>query len=105
MNEGVEKAGAQTIYDDFWKEIIEVDGEIKMQKLQAELADFYHLITNVSKVYMHVTSGRISKPLTDPDVVMGLSDEYYGGLLPDPDLYSDFLEYEREFKDWLKSVK
>lgn len=41
----------------------------------ADLSDLYMVMDNVSKVYMHVTGGRISKPNTSADAVIAEADD------------------------------
>lgn len=65
-------------YEKFWKDIVENSkGEIILDKIKRELHDYANLLDNVPKVYDYVTGGLVSKPLTDPSVVMELADEHY----------------------------
>ena len=49
-------------YDSFWREIIEDEaGNVDLNALKIELYDYSRFMEEVSKVYMHVTNGRISK--------------------------------------------
>lgn len=69
-------------YDEFWKDIIEnEDGSINLDQLKKELSDFKQLMTNIPKVYMHVTGGAISKVNTKPEAVCQLADEHYSSLM------------------------
>lgn len=71
----------EQIYNDFWKEIIEnKDGSINIDQLKRELHDFHTAITNVGKVYYHITGGRISKINTLAEVVISKAEEYYEEL-------------------------
>lgn len=72
-------------YEEFWKEIVEVDGEINLEQVKRELSDFLILIENVPKVYSHITGSLVSNPLTDADVVCNLADEYYAELFKEED--------------------
>lgn len=56
-------------YEEFWKPILETDGLIYMDQLKRELFDFHRLMKNARNVYDYVTAGRISNPMTDPDVI------------------------------------
>ena len=65
-------------YNSFWKEIVEnEDGTINMDQLKKELSDFTLLIANVTKVYCNLTNSKISKPLTDPDVVIAVVEDCF----------------------------
>lgn len=54
----------EEVYNDFWKSIVEVDGKLDIEAVKNELHDFHHMLEEVPKVYMEVSSGRISKPNT-----------------------------------------
>lgn len=65
-------------FEAFWKDlIIRPDGKIDLEQIKKELYDFSQLLVFVSKVYDHITGGKISKPLTLPDEVCGAADEHY----------------------------
>lgn len=49
-------------YEEFWKEIVEVNGELDLDRVRAELYDYHFLLREVSKVYCHLTNGKLSKP-------------------------------------------
>lgn len=51
-------------YDDFWKELVEKNGEIDRDAVARELFDYSMLIDNTSKVFDDITGGAISKPNT-----------------------------------------
>jgi len=57
-------------FENLWKEIVETNGKVDLDKVKSELHDVGILISNVSKVYNHVTKGRISKPLTSADSII-----------------------------------
>ena len=61
--------------DNFWHSVYP-DGATE-EEILAELSDFEVLIENISKVYCHVTGGMVSKPMTDPSVVISLADDFY----------------------------
>ena len=71
MNE-VEK-----VYNEFWKALVEENGVINIEQVKKELFDFYTMLDEVPKVYLHITGNQISKPLTDANIVISLADEYY----------------------------
>lgn len=66
----------EQIWNEFWKPMLEKDGVINVEQLKKELADFYYLMHQVPKVYMHITGGRMSKIFYDADTVIQLADEY-----------------------------
>ena len=69
-------------YNDFWKELVEdKHGNLSKEKMMRELHDFKMVMENVSKVYMHITNSRISKPNTLAEVVIEQADEYYEDLV------------------------
>ena len=54
------------VYKDFWKPIFGFFGLFKFNKVKKELYDYYNILDMVTKVYMAVTYGEISKPNTLP---------------------------------------
>jgi hypothetical protein len=67
----------ENVYRDFWKAILEKNGQLDMIQLKKELCDFHSLILNSQKVYSHVTGGKISNIFTDPDMVCTMADDNY----------------------------
>ena len=63
-------------YDEFWKDIVEVDGVLNLDQIKRELFDFFNVMEEVPKVYMHITGNKLSKPNYDADVVISEADEY-----------------------------
>ena len=70
-----EKTYMQT-YEDFWKELVETDGKLDLDKVARELSDYCVILNNVSEVYCHVTGSRISKPNTSAGAVIAEADDY-----------------------------
>lgn len=66
--------------DEFWKEIIYKDGKIDEEQVLKELADFGFVMTELSKVYCHITGGLLSKPMYYAEGVISKADEYYDAL-------------------------
>lgn len=62
-------------FRDFWAPIVAPNGVLDMDQVMRELYDFHVLMGNVSRVYDNLTFGRISKPLTDPDVVISVVEQ------------------------------
>ena len=61
-------------YEEFWKDLVEVDGKIDKDKVMRELSDYRFMLEQVPKVYDHVSGGRISKPNTYAFEVIGQHD-------------------------------
>jgi len=70
----------EQVYEDFWKDLVEVDGKIDFDQIKKELYDFHRLIQNIPRIFEHVTGGACTKPLTNVEVVCSLADEYYAEL-------------------------
>lgn len=58
-------------WQDFWKELVtNSDGTINVDQVKKELYDFHFVMHGAGKVYDALSWGRVSKPNTDPDVVI-----------------------------------
>lgn len=77
MTQRRDEETVDSVYDDFWRPILEKDGELDIEQLKKELFDFCQLIDAAEKVYCHVTGGAASNPRTDPDVICTLADDHY----------------------------
>lgn len=65
----------------FWRPIVcNPDGSLNAEAVKKELHDFYVVMGIVPKVYDHVTGGRISKIMTDPDAVISEADAHYSWI-------------------------
>lgn len=74
----------QEAFDGFWKPIVcDPAGFFEPDAVKAELYDYLRVLENVPKVYDYVTGSRCTKPLTDAQVVMSLSDDYHEELHKD----------------------
>lgn len=73
---GYEGKTAEDVYQEFWAGLVEVDGVVDVEQVKKELYDFYVLMCEVPKVYMHVSGSRVSKPNTMAFEVISLSDEH-----------------------------
>lgn len=58
------------VYNDFWKDIVEVDGELDKEQIKRELFDYYVAIREVGKVYDELTMGAFTKPNTAAEYVI-----------------------------------
>jgi hypothetical protein len=54
----------QQVYEEFWKPIVETEGQLDKDKVMRELSDYRFLLQEVPKVYCHVSGGVISYPNT-----------------------------------------
>lgn len=63
---------------DFWESICtDAEGNVNMDQIKRELHDYHLLMNHVAIVYDHITGGKISKPLTDPQTVIAVADDSY----------------------------
>jgi cupin superfamily acireductone dioxygenase involved in methionine salvage len=65
----------EEIYENFWKDIVEVDGVLDMDQLKKELADFHMVIHEVPSVYSHITDGAMSKATYRASDVISVAEE------------------------------
>ena len=70
-----------SVYEYFWKPLVEPDGVVDFEQVKKELFDFYHAIHNVPIVYEYVTCGRVSKINTDAKYVIALYDDCVSDLI------------------------
>ena len=68
------------VYEEFWKSIIEPDGEIDFEQVKKELFDYWVVIHEVSKAYCEITNGKFSKPNTAAEYIIEAVEEYYERL-------------------------
>lgn len=54
----------EATYEEFWKELVEVDGQINLDQVKRELHDYRVTMTEVALVYDALTEGMFSKPNT-----------------------------------------
>ena len=60
----------------FWRGIVLTEsGKLDVEQVSKELHDYYVILDNVSKVYSHVTGGRIGKANTDASYVIAEADD------------------------------
>jgi len=65
------------VYNEYWKGIIEVNGEVSMNNLVKELCDYLYLLEQVPIVYGHITGGILSKPNYNAHDVIAEADDSY----------------------------
>ena len=64
-------------YEEFWKDLVETDGVLDLDKIQRELSDYHFMLEEVPKVYCSVSGGMISKPNTYAFEVIGEFDKRF----------------------------
>ena len=69
------------VYEEFWKFIIELDGEIDFGQVNRELYDYRIVMQEVSKAYCEITGNKFSKPNTKAEHIIEAVDEYNEELL------------------------
>ena len=62
-------------WNNFWEDIIVKDGNLDLDQIKKELYDYHLLLENTRKLYFELTNGAISKPLTEPSVIINLVEE------------------------------
>jgi hypothetical protein len=67
----------QETFEDFWADIVCPSGLWDYEQIKRELHDYRMLLREVPKVYYHVSGGRISKPNTVADAVIGVHDDLW----------------------------
>jgi len=60
----------QAVFEEFWQPIVMLNGEWDLEQVKRELYDYRQVMSRVSEVYEYITHGRISKPNTDPAIVI-----------------------------------
>lgn len=82
--EGAEPAfhvRAETVeeeWNNFWKGIVcNPDGSINIEQVKKELSDFSFVLSQVPKVYCHITGSLLSKVMYQAETVIAKADEYY----------------------------
>lgn len=80
LEERVKEVESENRSLDFWKDIIVKGNTLDIEQVKRELHDYHVILENVSKVYMHVTGGKVSKENTLAGVVCELADEHYEEL-------------------------
>ena len=71
-----EQADVNREWEAYWCALLAPNGALDVERVKREMYAFGMLADDVSKVYMAVTGDKVSKPGTDPDVVIGLAKEH-----------------------------
>ena len=72
-----EQADVNREWEAYWCALLAPNGALDVERVKREMYAFGMLADDVSKVYMAVTGDKVSKPGTDPDVVIGLAKERF----------------------------
>lgn len=67
-------------WKDNWEEILMKDGVVDLEQLKKELFDFSNLINDATKVYCHVSGGRLSYPSYSAKTVISAYEDYIESL-------------------------
>lgn len=94
----------------FWLPIVTNDkGEVDMVQIKKELSDYHTFMGTASKVYMHVTDGKISKINTTAEAIIGEFDNIYGEISDKArdwdDLYDEISKCYKEDGDETPTLK
>lgn len=95
----------QILYEEFWKDIVEKDGVLNKDQVMRELSDFSKLLDAVPRVYMAVTGGRISKPLTYVEHVLSEFEERFLDKDCTQDDVRDILMSDETPEDKLEQIR
>ena len=107
--ESVFHVRAETVeeeWNNFWKGIVcNPDGSINIEQVKKELADFSFVLSQVPKVYCHITGSLLSKVMYQAETVIAKADEYYEQAYEE-DRESDrkdLKEQQIAFAEWTQS--
>lgn len=67
----------EEVYEQFWKDLVEVDGEVNLEQVKKELSDFKWAMDNVPIVYGEITGYATSNIRVIPSQIISLADESY----------------------------
>jgi hypothetical protein len=62
---------------EFWKPLVYSKGKLSERLVLRELHDYEFILEQISKVYCHITKGRLSKPMYEARTVISMHDELY----------------------------
>ena len=95
-------------WKEFWEPIVCPNGVLDLEQVKKELFDFRVIMQNVSRVYDHVTGGRISKVTTDSQHVI---DEYENTIRREMEKVQPILQKLRKLatveddpEEWIESL-
>jgi hypothetical protein len=88
-------------YRAFWADLVEVDGQLDLRKVAAELHDYLYLIKELPGLYDNLTGGAISKPNTRTDVVLEYANARANRLAADA-VAEAREEWAQEREQWIR---
>ncbi len=68
------------IYDDFWRELVEVDGQPDRDKVARELSDYSHIMNELPILLDQITGGRMSKCMYFARDMIAETEDHYGQI-------------------------
>jgi len=71
------QSAVDSVYDEFWKDIIEDPEGLNLSQIKKELYDFWVVMEEVSKVYLEISNYKFSKPTTSAEYVL---EEHYARI-------------------------
>jgi hypothetical protein len=78
----MEKKSVDELWESFWKPIVTFpEGNINLEQVKKELADFSFIMEQVPKVYCHITGSTLSKIMYPADTVIRVADDYFSEKL------------------------
>ncbi|AYJ75297.1 hypothetical protein BSP36_210 [Bacillus phage BSP36] len=95
------KSSYEETYDSFWKGIVEEPiGELDLDKVKRELADYKIMLEEVPVVYEEIAG--LSKPLTRSDVIIAA---LYDRFIHKEDAISDLEQMAEDGKVSIEQIK
>ena len=90
-----ERLSPEDNYNEFWKEIVEKNGELDLNQIKKELSDYSFILDQLPKIYCHVTGGLLSKHMYFAGTIIQVFEERQS------ELFEDLLKDELEGKQLL----
>ena len=95
----------RTVFEEFWRPLVVVDGRLDSGQVAAELHDYHQVIEAVPSIFMAVTGGRLSYPHYPASSVLAAYEDHLENLRSEwaedaikdlSDLPTDLLDRIRE---------
>jgi hypothetical protein len=101
------KQDPNEIWETFWKPLLtDENGNLNLQAVKNELADYAFVLKQVPKVYTHVTGGRLSEPHYHSQAVISEADRYFDECFDEEIKFVEesYKEYFEELTDLLSAT-